>query len=344
MTGRGLCLLLLSLPLTAWPAVPLMPSELGTNWSYTMLQELGEGVGLAGATPDSTGRVRSDVIYRLDGTEIVDGQSYLKFEMHRDKTVTNTELMTLDQSGLHCSARTDISGERISLVPPQTIVAVPLKQDLAWDFDGTAAKTEVHQHYVVGGEEEVVVPAGRFHAFHIHGEQTAPNSMTIERWFVEGIGIVKDVTTMRNKDGDLLQRIELDLKEKPKIGPRPEVRPPKPLSVGLSSEAVGNFMTSFSSETPKIYARWQGRGLHAQAKVRAAWIAENIGDVAPPNYTIDEATAVASIPNARGVFTLSRPEEGWAPGAYRVEFYVDADLVETVKLKIAPSAPFKISP
>jgi hypothetical protein len=35
-----------------------------------------------------------------------------------------------------------------------------------------------------------------------------------------------------------------------------------------------------------------------------------------------------------GVFTLSKPDEGWAPGAYRVEFYVDDELSETVKLKI----------
>jgi hypothetical protein len=31
---------------------------------------------------------------------------------------------------------------------------------------------------------------------------------------------------------------------------------------------------------------------------------------------------------------LSRPEDGWAIGDYRGEFYVDDLLVETVKLKI----------
>jgi hypothetical protein len=63
--------------------------------------------------------------------------------------------------------------------------------------------------------------------------------------------------------------------------------------------------------------------------------------VAEPNYTIDEASALATAPDARGVFTLSRPEDGWAPGTYRVEFYVDDQPVQTVKLKIAPPERFK---
>jgi hypothetical protein len=216
-----------------------------------------------------------------------------------------------------------------------------LTNDLSWDFDGKAGTTDVHQHYAVAGQEDVTVPAGHFHAFHIHGEQTQPDAMTIERWFVPGTGIIKDITTMKNKDGDILQRIELQLKEKPKIAPRPEVKAQKKFSAGLSSEAIGNFSTEFSTETAKIHARWQGHGLRDKASIRVAWIAEDVGDVAPANYTIDEATAVATIPEARGVFTLSRPEDGWAPGRYRVEFYVDDQLMETVKLKISAPDRFK---
>ena len=49
---------------------------------------------------------------------------------------------------------------------------------------------------------------------------------------------------------------------------------------------------------------------------------------------MDEASAVAETPRARGAFTMARPEVGWAPGDYRVEFYLDGVLVEAVKLKI----------
>jgi hypothetical protein len=329
-----ICAVLLLVSAAASPAASLLPTEQGTNWPYKMTQELGDGVSLPGAVPGRDGKVHSDVIYRLDGTENAGGESLLKFEMHRNGLVTNTELMTVDDHGLHCATRIGPDGERVSLVPPQTIVAAPLEEGLSWDFAGKAGGVNVQQHYAVLAAEDVTVPAGRFHAFHIHGEQSAPEPMTIERWFVEGVGIVKDITTMRNKDGGMVQRIELDLKEKPKTGPRPDVQPPKKLSVGLSSEAVGPFTTNFSTAAPKICARWQGHGLRSQASIRVVWIAEDVGEVAPPNYKIDEAKATASIPGARGVFTLSRPEDGWAPGAYRVEFYVDGELIETVKLKI----------
>ena len=128
------------------------------------------------------------------------------------------------------------------------------------------------------------------------------------------------------------------MKERPKIGPRPEVKSidaSKKLSVTLGKEETGLATAQFGVDTPKIYARWQGHDLRSEAKIRVVWIAENIGDVAPPDYTIDEATATASAPNSHGVFTLSRPDEGWAPGDYRVEFLSMKLLSETVKLKIS---------
>ena len=306
-----------------------------------MMQKLGEGVSIPGAPADASSIMRAEVVYRLEGTETIDDQSFLKFEMHRDNTVTNTEFITIDDEGIHCSARIGPDGERVSLVPRQTIVAAPLKLGLTWDFNGKAGDSDVHQHYEVVGENEITVSAGRFHAFHIHCEQSAPDLMTIERWFVPGIGIVKDVTTMKNKDGAMLQRIELELKEQPKVGPRPAVKDVKKLSVGVSGEPIGPFNSSFSTDTPKIYARWQGHGLRSRANVRVLWITEDVGDVAPPNYKIDAATAVATAPNAHGLFTLSRPEAGWAPGSYRVEFYVDDELIDTVKLKITRPERFK---
>ena len=304
------------------------------SWSYKMTEELGEGVGLFGVKAPPDGKVRGDVVYRLGGTQDVEGKAFLRFEMHRDGVVTNTDLMTIDEGGLHCAARIGLEGELTKLDPPQTIVAAPLKTGATWDFNGKLGQIDVHQHYKITAEEDVEVPAGRFHAFHIHADQTAPDVMTIDRWFVSGIGIIKDVTAVQNKDGGLLQRITLELKTRPRVAPRPETKPRKVLAVGFSAEAIGPFSTTFPASAPKICARWQGRGLRPQAKIRAVWVAENVGDIAPPNYKIDEATTTATLPDAHGVFTLSRPDDGWAPGDYRVEFYVDDALVETARLKI----------
>jgi hypothetical protein len=80
--------------------------------------------------------------------------------------------------------------------------------------------------------------------------------------------------------------------------------------------------------------RWQGQRLRKGGKVKAVWIAENIGEDFPQDYKVDEASATVESQNARGAFTLARPEDGWAVGDYRVEFYVDDVLVETAKIKI----------
>ncbi|HEX3420536.1 MAG TPA: hypothetical protein VHT01_04860, partial [Candidatus Udaeobacter sp.] len=196
---------------------------------------------------------------------------------------------------------------------------------------------KVQQHYDVVDEEKIDVPAGKFQAFRIHGEQTTPNRMMIDRWFAPGIGIVKDVTTMQGDKGDLLQRISLELAEAPKIIERPQVKAesaPKRLVVSLAKDRFGKPTTSFTSSTPEIHARWQGQRLRQGANVKAVWIAENIGEDFPQDYKVDEASAVAASPTGRGAFTLARPEDGWMPGDYRVEFYVDNVLVDTVKMKI----------
>jgi hypothetical protein len=318
-------------------AASIIPTDDGMTWEYIMTQEAGEGLSFSGLTPDEDGKVRLSAIYRIDGTKKVDGRDLLKFEMHRTGLVTNTDLVTVDDHGIVCQARVDQDGILTKMEPAQTMVAAPLKKGTTWNFDTTIGGADVHQHYEITGEEEVEVPAGKFHAFHIRAVQTTPGDMTIDRWFVKGTGIVKDVTAMRTAEGDLIRSITLELKERPKIAPRPDVKPtpiPKRLYITIGKEAAGLPATQFSADTPTIYARWQGHDLPKQAKIRAVWIAENVGDAAPPDYTIDESTTAASEPDSHGSFMLSRPDTGWAPGEYRVEFYVDDALTETNKLKI----------
>jgi hypothetical protein len=69
-----------------------------------------------------------------------------------------------------------------------------------------------------------------------------------------------------------------------------------------------------------------------------------VDGVAPPDYVVDEANATATAPDAHGVFTVGRPQGGWTPGIYRVEFYVDGALADAVKLKIVKSEASKFSP
>jgi len=318
-------------------AAPLVPATPGTTWRYSMTEQMGKGLTTSNLKADVNGRIRLPVLYRLDGMENVDGKELLKFEMHRAGAITNTDFVTIDDHGITCWARINLDGELIKFNPPQTMVAAPLKKGATWNFDGQAGDLNVHQQYNVTGEEDIEVPAGEFHTFHIRGEQSSPSRMTIDRWFAPGTGIVKDVTTMRAADGDLLQRISLELSERPKTEDRPEVKPDaasKRLSVSFAKDQFAKPTTTFSSDTPQIYVRWQGQRLRKGGKVKAVWIAENIGEDFPRDYKIDEASATVESEKTRGAFTLARPENGWAIGDYRVEFYVDDVFVDAAKLKI----------
>src|SRR5262245_17965290 len=201
-----------------------MPTAPGTSWRYNMTEEIGKGLNVPNVKADADGKIRLPVLYRLEGTEDIDGKELLKFEMHRAGSITNTDLLTVDEHGITCWARINLDGELIKFNPPQTMVATPLKQRATWNFDGQAGDLTGHQQYTVTGEGDSKVPAGEFHAFQIRGEQSSRSRMTMDRWFAQGTGIVKDVTTMRGRDGDLLQRISLELAQRPKIENRPEVK------------------------------------------------------------------------------------------------------------------------
>src|SRR6266481_1718839 len=336
---RNLCVAVCSFGLSSAFAAPVIPTAPGTSWRYNMTEEIGKGLNVPNVKADADGKIRLGVTYRLEGTEDVDGKNLLKFEMHRAGTITNTDLLTVDEHGITCWARVNLDGELVKFAPQQTMIAAPLKKGAGWNFDGQAGDMKVQQHYDVLGEEKIDVPAGKFQTFRIHGEQTTPNRMTIDRWFAPGVGIVKDITTMQGAKGDLLQRISLELAEGPKIVERPEVKSDatsKQLAVSLAKDRFGKPVTTLSSNTPEIHARWQGQRLRQGASVKAVWIAENIGEDFPQDYKVDEASVVAESPTAHGAFTLARPEDGWMPGDYRVEFYVDNVLVDTLKMKIAP--------
>src|SRR6266487_1095211 len=214
---RSLCVAVCSFGFSFVFAAPVIPTAPGTSWRYNMTEEIGKGLNVPNVKADADGKIRLGVLYRLEGTEDVDGKGLLKFEMHRAGTITNTDLLTVDEHGITCWARVNLDGELVKFSPPQTMIAAPLKKGAGWNFDGQAGDSKVHHQYNVTGEEDIEVTAGEFHAFHIRGEQSSPSRMTIDRWFVPGTGIVKDVTTMRAADGDLLERISLELAERPKI-------------------------------------------------------------------------------------------------------------------------------
>jgi hypothetical protein len=295
------------------------------------------------------------------GRQIFGGKEFLSFETRTDDVLTRTELMTRDDHGLVCHARGGKDGRIAKLDPPQRIVPATLKVGDSWESDGEVAGMEMRQRFVVANEETVRTAAGSFRAFRIHCEDSSVMSATLDRWFFPGVGFVKETTVVRGPTGGLLQRINLELQKRPEVVAKPAVTPTPPpapvtatpappirgpaietdpaqaakkLNVEVSTDPAGGSKTEFKSDVENIYVRWHGRGLPNRAKVRVAWVAEDVGDLVEPNFIIDETETIAPDPDSSARFTLGRPPDGWAEGKYRVEFYVNDELEETVRVTI----------
>jgi hypothetical protein len=338
----------------------LLPTGDGTTWEFDSTETL------TGTEP-----VRLVVTVRV-GKQLLDGKELTKIETLSGTVVSKTELVRVDENGIVCLARGGKDGKVTKLSPAEPIIAAPLKVGAAWDSNGEVAGIKMRQHFTVVAEENVTVPAGSFRAFHLQCEDSSLMSIKLDRWFVPGTGFVKETAVIRGPG--VLQRITLELNKLTEVLSRPAASPsaaspkpteqrpsptpvaavtpaatpsapaaspeeqttppPKKLTVEVSSDPAGGLKTQFKSDVANIYVRWQGHDLPEGATVRVAWVAEDVGDLVEPNFVIDETESVAPSPDASARFTLGRPPDGWAEGKYRVEFYVDDLLVETVRVTI----------
>lgn len=348
--------LILALPFSAH-AEPILPTTEGATWEYE----------LTGATP--RGAALPSIIVRMAGQAQASGKAVQKLETRTDGVLTKTEFVTVDNRGVLCHRRDSAGGKSTIFAPPQTLVPAALKKGVTWEMDDDVAGASMHQKFRVLGEREVIVPAGTFRAFHLQCEQPWPISITIDRWFALGVGFVKDVTTTRGPTGRLLSRSASVLKNfqetsrlqeeipsvsivpeavaspapadtsAPQLAPAPlvsgpDAAPAPRINLEVAGERDGEPQTEFKSDAPNIYVRWTGDDLPPDAIIRVAWVAEDVGDLADPNFIVDETETVAAAPQSSARFTLSRPEDGWASGKYRVELYANDELRQTVSVTI----------
>jgi hypothetical protein len=340
----------------------LLPTGEGTRWEYDATETL------TGAPP-----AHSVVTVRA-GKQVLDGKEVAKLETLSNNVVSKTELISADEKGVVCLARIGKDGKMAKLNPPEPIIAAPLKVGGVWETEGEAAGMKMHQRFTVLAEENVTVPAGKFRAFHLQCKDSSLMSITLDRWFVPGTGFVKETTVVRGPGVMQSMTLELtkitEVLPKPVVAaspaaprpaepspasspksvavvspvaappqpaPSPEEKAPEPtkkLTVEVSSDPAGGLKTQFTSSVVNIYVRWHGHDLPEGARVRVAWVAEDVGDLVEPNFVIDETETVAPAPDASARFTLGRPPDGWAEGKYRVDFYVDDLPVETVQVTI----------
>ncbi len=96
---------------------------------------------------------------------------------------------------------------------------------------------------------------------------------------------------------------------------------------------IVNPATEFTPNTPAIFCVWRADGIQMGSPMRGVWIAEDVGKVAPPNYKIDEAAVKVIVAN-EGYFSLSKPNNGFPAGKYRLEIYMGKDLLKTVPFTV----------
>jgi len=109
------------------------------------------------------------------------------------------------------------------------------------------------------------------------------------------------------------------------------------MTTGPEDEAV----TSFTADTPKLYAMFKTKGAKDGDKARGVLIAEDVGDVAPPNTTVLETKLDMEGDTDDGDFNFSKPTNGWPVGKYRVEIYINDELATKLKFTIKAAAKSK---
>jgi hypothetical protein len=121
--------------------------------------------------------------------------------------------------------------------------------------------------------------------------------------------------------------------------PDAEAVSPSPVPMRLAITAArtidGKPETSYRSNAQQIVVRWRGENLPVGSIVRVAWIAEDVGDIVDPGFVIDRDETAIPSPTFSARFTISRPRDGWAPGKYRVDLFVDDVLRDTLGITIS---------
>jgi hypothetical protein len=110
------------------------------------------------------------------------------------------------------------------------------------------------------------------------------------------------------------------------------------LGVGLATDdfQLVKATTEFTSDVPRIVGAFQVEDVSVKTNVKGVWVAEDSGDVAPPNYEIAEKILTIS-DSSPVTFSLSKPTKGWPTGKYRLDVYINDKLAKSVAFNINPS-------
>jgi hypothetical protein len=113
------------------------------------------------------------------------------------------------------------------------------------------------------------------------------------------------------------------------------------VEVVMMTEPHGREITAYTADAPKLYATFKTEGVINGDKIRAVWIADDVGEAAPAGTKIDEKTLTMDGDTEDGVFSLSKPTKGWPLGKYHIEIYVNNDPATKLDFEIKAAAKSK---
>lgn len=111
---------------------------------------------------------------------------------------------------------------------------------------------------------------------------------------------------------------------------------PRVTRAEMGTESTENYQiigasTEFYTDTPKIVCVWNTAGADPSVPIKSVWIAEDIGDGAPPNYRLAENSASGI---NEGRFYITSPANGWPIGKYRLEIYIGENLAKQIPFTV----------
>jgi len=312
----------------ASPAPAAIPSSAGTVWQY----ETSEAIGERGA---------GTILLRIGGPEAREGKELLRLDTVQNDELKKTDFVTVEDRGVLSHRRTVAGGKSASFNPPCTLLLGRAEVGESIQLADVLTAAETQRQCTVAAIEEVTVPAGTFQAYRVRCEEPWPVSLAVECWYAPAAGLVKQTASTRGPGGRLLQRVttvltKLSLGETGTPSPPPVTAaalPPR-FTLAVAEKRDGEPVGEFKSDTPNIFVTWRGENLPVDETVRLAWVAEDVGDIVDPNFIVDQTETVVTTPEFGARFTLSRPKDGWAPGKYRLELYLEDTLMETVNVTI----------
>jgi hypothetical protein len=92
--------------------------------------------------------------------------------------------------------------------------------------------------------------------------------------------------------------------------------------------------TVFRPDTPQIVCVYKVEGAGLGTNTKSVWIAEDVCKAAPPNSTLHDFREEPDALFELSSFSLSKPNNGFPVGSYRLEIYFGDKLVKAFKFRI----------